>query len=34
MHTPVLVTNSEDYVSILGVDSGSVKAGVDLISVV
>lgn len=34
MHTPVLVTNSEDYVSILGVASGSVKAGEDLISVV
>ena len=34
MHTPVLVTNSEDYVSILGVATGSVKAGEDLISVV
>lgn len=34
MHTPVLVTNAEDYVSVLAAASGKVKAGDDLISVV
>lgn len=34
MHTPVLVTNSDDYVSVLAAASGKVKAGDDLVSVV
>ena len=34
MHTPVLVTNAEDYVSVLAAASGKVQAGDDLISVV
>lgn len=34
MHTPVLVTNSDEYVSILNIASGNVKAGEDLISIV
>ena len=33
MHTPVLVTNSDEYASVLSVASGSVKAGEDLINV-
>ncbi len=34
LHTPVLVTNSDEYVSILPIEADSVKAGDDLITVV
>ncbi len=34
LHTPVLVTNADDYVSILPVEAASVKAGDTLITVV
>lgn len=34
IHTPVLVTNAENYVSVLAAASGKVQAGDDLISVV
>lgn len=34
MHTPVLVSNADDYVSIKTVAEGQVKAGTDLLSIV